>query len=298
MVNNKIAYFGVAILIVIFVFAFIYCGISSVIKGVDGFGSALYFSVVTITTLGFGDMYPVSQFGKIIVCLEALSGVVIVGLFLNTISNQQAQKINLQEKERNKYERYLDAKAKLRQNYLLMARLFEKYLQAAFFVTTPSDRRRMPEDIFRYDFRFSFNDMADLYEPPQLLIHQFNISAVEIYFDIHDRLYQELRHIVDNVDLSYWPSLESNIHSFIQQCSDFFYKDGIIHNALIVPDGIGGHNLRDDIQKLIHDHEGEFSLAPNDLKTPYVSLYNMLFANTRLVQQIAAEMSQESESDT
>lgn len=298
MVNNKIAYFGIAILIVIFVFAFIYCGVSSAIEGVDDFGSALYFSVVTITTLGFGDMLPVSQFGKIMVCLEALSGVVIVGLFLNTISNQQAQKINKQEKERNKYERYLDAKAKLRQNYLLMARLFEKYLQAAFYVTTPSDRRRMPEDILRYDFRFSFNDMADLYVPPQVLTHQFNISAVEIYFDIHDRLYQELRHIVDNVDLSYWPSLESNIHSFIQQCSDFFHKDGIMHNALIVPDSIGGHNLRDDIWKLIHDHEGEFSLAPNDLKTPYVSLYNMLIANTRLIQQIAAEMSQQSELDT
>lgn len=298
MINNKIAYFGIAILIVILVFAFVYCDVSSEIKGANNFGSALYFSVVTITTLGFGDVFPVSSYAKMMVCLEALSGVVIVGLFLNTISNQQAQKINKQEKERNKHERYLDAKAKLRQNYLLMARLFEKYLQAAFYVTTPSDKRRMPEDIIRYDFRFSFNDMADLYVPPQVLTHQFNVSAVEIYFDIHDRLYQELRHIVDNVDLSYWPSLESNIHSFIQQCSDFFHKEAIIHNALIVPDSIGGHNLRDDIRKLIHDHDGKYSLDPNDLKTPYISLYNMLSANTRLVQQIAAEMSQESELDT
>ena len=48
------------------------------------------------------------------------------------------------------------------------------------------------------------------------------------------------------------------------------------------------------ISKLIHDHVGEFSMNPKDLKTPYVALYKMLKGNTTLVRNIAVEMAKES----
>ncbi len=113
----KIKYIGFCILFVILVFAFIYWGNSASIKGVDGFGSALYFSIVTITTLGFGDMIPRDGFARAMVCLEVIAGVVFVGVFLNTVSEAQAQRLQ-----------FFNEKAKLRQNYLLLNKLLHKYL--------------------------------------------------------------------------------------------------------------------------------------------------------------------------
>lgn len=123
---------------------------------------------------------------------------------------------------------------------------------------------------------------------------QLNSPAVSIYFEMQERLYQELRHTVDNVDLSYWSSLETNIHHFIRQCSDFAYKDTILANTLIAPFDDPEQSRQVIVSKLIHDHVGEFSMDPIDKKTPYVALYNMLQENTTLVQNIAVEMAKES----
>lgn len=279
----KIKYIGLSIIVVIVVFAFIYCGNSASIEGLDGFGSALYFSIVTITTLGFGDMFPKDGFARTMVCLEVLAGVVFVGVFLNSIAQAQTQRLQ-----------YLNEKAKLRQHYLLLSKLFEKYLQAAFYVVTPWEKQELPADILSYKFNFTFNDMADLNATPRYLSSQLNSSAVSNFFDIHDRLYQELRHTVDNVDLSYWPSLETNIHNFLQHCSDFTYKDTILTNTLITPFVNPGQSKQAIVSKLIHNHVGAFSMDPQDQTTPYAALYNMLKENTTLMQNIAVEMAKES----
>lgn len=136
MSKRKIIYFGLAIIVVILLFAFIYCGISSSIKNVDGFCSALYFSIVTITTLGFGEMYPLDGFARVVVCLEVLVGVVSVGVFLNSIAQAQAQRLQ-----------YFNEKAKLRQNYLLLSMLFEKYLQAAYCVVSPWEKQERCQEL-------------------------------------------------------------------------------------------------------------------------------------------------------
>lgn len=254
----------------IFLFAFIYWSKSVSLIGVDGFGSALYFSIVTITTLGFGEMYPEDGFARTMVCLEVLAGVVFVGVFLNSIAQAQAQRLQ-----------YHNEKAKLRQHYLFLSKLFDRYLQAAFCVVTPKEKRVLPADIFNYKFDFTFNDMADLDD------------SITGFFDIHDRLYQELRHTVDIIDLSYWPLLEADIHHFIHQCSDFTYKDVILTNTLITPFGDPSQSRPVIISKLIHDHAGEFSMEPKDEETPYAVLYNMLKENTILVQNIAIRMAKE-----
>ena len=46
----------------------------------------LYLSAVTVTTLGFGDITPVSEAARLCVALEAVLGVVFVGVFLSTLA--------------------------------------------------------------------------------------------------------------------------------------------------------------------------------------------------------------------
>jgi voltage-gated potassium channel Kch len=52
-----------------------------------GFQAALYFSVVTFTTLGYGDLIPAKQF-RLLAASEALVGLLLVGLFLFTLSRR------------------------------------------------------------------------------------------------------------------------------------------------------------------------------------------------------------------
>ncbi|MBU3130285.1 potassium channel family protein [Clostridium tagluense] len=46
----------------------------------------IYLSLVTITTLGFGDIVPITDLARLLVGIEAFLGVFIMGLFINSIS--------------------------------------------------------------------------------------------------------------------------------------------------------------------------------------------------------------------
>ncbi len=49
---------------------------------------SIYFSCITITTLGFGDITPVTPFGKLFVTFQALSGFVVISVFLAAVANR------------------------------------------------------------------------------------------------------------------------------------------------------------------------------------------------------------------
>jgi hypothetical protein len=48
---------------------------------------SIYFTVVTITTLGFGDIVPLTTMGKVFITFQALFGFVVISLFLSAIVN-------------------------------------------------------------------------------------------------------------------------------------------------------------------------------------------------------------------
>lgn len=48
----------------------------------------LYLSMVTITTLGYGDLVPIRESSRFLVGAESLFGVVLIGLFLNSLSKE------------------------------------------------------------------------------------------------------------------------------------------------------------------------------------------------------------------
>jgi len=45
-----------------------------------------YFSAVTITTLGYGDIVPMTDRARLLVAIEAILGIVLAGLFLNSVA--------------------------------------------------------------------------------------------------------------------------------------------------------------------------------------------------------------------
>ena len=54
---------------------------------VKGFGSALWFSAVTMTTVGYGDKTPLSAIGRMITFFWMLVGVLLIALFTGTVAS-------------------------------------------------------------------------------------------------------------------------------------------------------------------------------------------------------------------
>jgi hypothetical protein len=64
-------------------------GVGSAVEG--NFIRMLYLSGVTITTLGFGDIVPVTTPARILILTESVLGIVLIGLFLNALSYERGQ---------------------------------------------------------------------------------------------------------------------------------------------------------------------------------------------------------------
>lgn len=58
-------------------------GLPSQVSG--GFWRMFYLSAVTITTVGYGDIVPLTTTARLLVSSEAILGIVVIGLFLNSL---------------------------------------------------------------------------------------------------------------------------------------------------------------------------------------------------------------------
>ena len=66
-----------------FCFAVIYAGFHLLGDKAQSVVDYIYFSIVTSTTIGYGDLHPVTDAGKILVCIQAVIVVAFIVLFLN-----------------------------------------------------------------------------------------------------------------------------------------------------------------------------------------------------------------------
>jgi hypothetical protein len=76
-------------------------------RGLKGFPSGIsgsyvrmfYLSSVTITTVGYGDIIPITTAARILVSIEAILGVVVIGLFLNSLGHVREQSVDSHPKK-------------------------------------------------------------------------------------------------------------------------------------------------------------------------------------------------------
>ncbi len=59
--------------------------------GTTDFGSWLYYSIVTITTLGFGDYTPMGGGAQAVTAVEVMCGLIFLGFFLNAVGSMKSE---------------------------------------------------------------------------------------------------------------------------------------------------------------------------------------------------------------
>jgi hypothetical protein len=68
-------------------------------EAAGSYGRMLYLSAVTITTLGYGDIVPITDEARLVTALEAVWGIVLIGLFLNALAYEVARRRDFRERE-------------------------------------------------------------------------------------------------------------------------------------------------------------------------------------------------------
>jgi voltage-gated potassium channel len=89
-IRSRIAIYGAgaaAILIYVAALAVLEAERGAPGANIENFGDAVWWAFVTITTVGYGDFYPVTAWGRIVAVLLMCGGVAVVGVVTATLSS-------------------------------------------------------------------------------------------------------------------------------------------------------------------------------------------------------------------
>lgn len=95
--NNFIYALGITTVITIAGSIGIYFLEANINNGINDYGDALWWSIVTVSTVGYGDISVVTRWGRIVACILMVTGVGFLGMLTSTIStfffNKHAQNL-------------------------------------------------------------------------------------------------------------------------------------------------------------------------------------------------------------
>lgn len=93
--KQKAHVYAIAYLLLIPLYAIVYSQLDlSLNTHEPGASTYIYFSVVSITTLGYGDILPKGSVAQLVTASESLFGIILIGLFLNALSLQHSQELD------------------------------------------------------------------------------------------------------------------------------------------------------------------------------------------------------------
>lgn len=234
------AIFGWSFIALIPVFSLIYCaiGFEGFSGDPSGFVDFTYFSAVTVTTLGYGDIYPKSEFARFIVSLEVLLGVVCAGLFLNACSYRLSARTAAEEKAVHglalRRERYEANKEVLRSHHAIVSFRLERYVVRLWQLTNPPDRRgdfSLDRTIGlggKVAHDFQLRDMRFLHQETLLARDAFRASIVSYYFKDLSLLVGDVRDLLRFCKLGDWAKLHKDCLEFLHAFEHLDYSESIM----------------------------------------------------------------------
>lgn len=212
--------------------------------GGTDFGSWLYYSIVTITTLGFGDYTPAHGWAQAVTAIEVMCGLVFLGFFLNAVGSMKSE-IDVEseiEKQRLLHEK--QESEKLKQNIPLILHTLNTFLAYCYAVTTPASKRG---DETKYNADFTFNDMRDLFLPSGLPIDRTHLPAVSRLINSASHTSLALDSLQNRVDLALWPEVLEDCFGFVADWQMFSATDALtVHPTSLVPSGDNGTLTTDE----------------------------------------------------
>lgn len=257
------------------------------------YGSWLYYSIVSITTLGFGDYTPAHGWAQGVTAVEVMLGLVVLGLFLNAVGSMKSE-IDVEseiEKQRRLHE--ASENDKLLKSVPVLLHTLNRFLAYCYAVTTPVDKRAKSGG--EYDEDFDFRDMRDLYRPSGLPDDSSNRPSVEGFLQAASRTSLFLDALQGRVDLTLWPQLLEDCFAFVANYQMFSSADNLAERMTgLLPEGksLSVEKAENRISSAIASWEGPVEAAKNSPMAPVAELYYLIKENGRLARSMEVLVTQ------
>lgn len=251
------------------------------------YGSWLYYSIVTITTLGFGDYTPAHPGAQAVTAIEVMCGLIFLGLFLNAVGAMKSEIDVESELEKQKALHNAMEMEKLKKNVPIILNSLNVFLAYCYAVTTPSEKRGGEE--IRYNPDFTFNDLSSMFDPTGLPFDRTSLPAVERLMLSASHTSLALDSLQQRLDMSLWPDLLENCFSFVANYQIFSNTDIMFRNPGKIRLTGTAHNAKDVEEILSKKIAGwknadDLSIDP-DLKA-VEELFNFIKENANLAMEI------------
>lgn len=191
---------------------------------------AVYFSVITITTTGFGDITAHGNVAKLCVSVEATAGITITGLFLASLWRDFTSRVEASQTAQVLRNQRAINLATMLVYWRYIETTIAKYRKLAAAVTTPLSRRN---GTTKYDPAFRFTDMQDLMMTPTQAGDGVQRSLLEKYFEMEDRLEGDLKYLLGNAEVVEFPLVRGLILKLLALFRSFELRESLLsmHDA-------------------------------------------------------------------
>ena len=230
---------------------------------------SIYFSTVTITTLGYGDITPKSDFAMMLASSEVILGIVVIGLFLSSLWQSFASQIEQQQDESIKKRISQQNFHGLSSFYKYLRVVITDYQMALVELTTPIGKR---QGLLKPNPNFLFSDLQDIYGLSLLTKSGFSKPVIHHYFDRLDQLSNELKFVLSNFDLNEYPAIHGNLVDFLTMSRAQDVREALYSYETISG---GGKLIKDSLVEMIkqHDQCPDLETYKSNILTPAIILY-------------------------
>ncbi|EHZ2783816.1 hypothetical protein K5N60_004414 [Vibrio parahaemolyticus] len=259
-------------------------GINQSTPFIERYGVNLYFSLIAVTTVGFGDISPKNGLGMVLVIGHVIVGITCFALTISAawdMAKARMEKAQQEEIEKQlKEENY--RKLKSRCAYLILVLNSFRYSIHVLLNDDKIEEVLISSELELSDFKYIFEDSFNIR-------HGFmGTTRFEQYVTELDKVLSEVKNIVSLHDLTDHRRFHKQLMYFLQRTDALDVREAL--------NTIGKSNAKEiaiemisNIGKVedIHKYQG-------NVITPIVYLYFMVSYHIKFIEQISEFMGEES----
>lgn len=180
--------------------------------GLDNYGAWVYYSIVTLTTLGFGDYTPMGPMAQTVTAVEVMMGMLTIGFFLNAVGSMKSEIDVESEKERQRRLHNIAQQDKLIRSVPVIIYRLNLFLAYCYAVTT---RKSKQTDKGKFNPNFTLDDLEDMNLPINIPEDTSGRPAIEGFLKCTASTCLFLDQLQGRVEMSLWPELLDDCFAFV-----------------------------------------------------------------------------------